>query len=104
VQIIASVDAGGRSTSQHSQLGAARAHPRSTWWWPPAHTSRPVIIRGFRAGHTVGLSASAADARQPMRGLNLLLRRSPDASPGSWTALTSCRGSASCNVRKALVC
>ena len=50
------------------------------------------------------LSAGAADARQPMRGLNLLRRRSPDASPGSWTALTSCRGSASCNVRKALVC
>ena len=39
-----------------------------------------------------------------MRGLNLLLRRPPDASPRSWTALTSCRGSASCNVRKALVC
>jgi len=105
VQIIASVDAGGRSTSQHSQLGRSSSTPQvylmMTTGTPAALASSFVGSARFPGR---ALSAGAADVRQPMRGLNLLLRRPPDASPGSWTALTSCRGSASCNVRKALVC
>ena len=75
---------------------SSRSSTKHTRECPGGPGSAPVTRSG-----AVG---RCADVRQPMRGLNLLLRRPPDASPRSWTALTSCRGSASCNVRKALVC
>ena len=54
VQIIASVDAGGRSTSQHSQLGRSSSTPQVYLMMTAGTPSRRVIIRRFRAGHTVG--------------------------------------------------
>jgi hypothetical protein len=78
VQIIASVDAGGRSTSQHSQLGRSSSTPQlylmmtAGTHQPPCHHSEVP-----RRSHGRALSASAADVRQPMRGLYLLLRHPP---------------------------
>ena len=82
-------DAGGRSTSQHSQLGRSSSTPQvylmmtAGTHQPPCHHSQVP-----RRLHGRALSASAADARQPMRGLNLLLRRPPRCFAHSRTALT----------------
>jgi hypothetical protein len=75
VQIIASVEAGGRSTLQHSQSGRSSSTSQvylmmtvGTHQPPCHHSSVP------RRSHGRALSAGAADVRRPMRGLNLLLR------------------------------
>jgi hypothetical protein len=75
VQIIASVDAGGRSTSQHSQLGRSSSTPQVYLMMTTGTQQR--LCHHSRRSHGRALSASAADGRQPMRGLNLLLRRPP---------------------------
>ena len=83
MQIIASLDAGGRSTSQHSQLGRSSSTPQvylmmtTGTHQPPWHHSEVP-----RRSHGRALSAVAADARQPMRGLNLPLRRPPREKSG----------------------
>jgi hypothetical protein len=93
VQIIASGEAGGRSTSQHSQLGRSSSTPQ-VYLMMTVGTHQPPCHHSYvpRRSHGRALSAGAADVRQPMRGLDLLLRR--DASPRSRTALIFCRGSA----------
>jgi len=70
VQIIASVDAGGRSTSQHSQLGRSSSTPQ-VYLIMTAGTHQPPCLHSWvpRRSHGRALSAGAADVRQPMRGL-----------------------------------
>ena len=105
VQIIASVDAGGRSTSQHSQLGRSSSTPQ-VYLMMTAGTPQPrsSFIGSAPRPYGQALSASAADVPQPMRGLNLVLGVRRDALPHSRKALTVRPGSESSKGRKALVC
>ncbi|HYJ56126.1 MAG TPA: hypothetical protein VEX40_11550 [Mycobacterium sp.] len=89
MQIIASVDPGGRSTSQHSQLGRSSSTPQVYLMMTAATSAAPVIIRRFRASHTVGRCRQVplTYARRCEDGICCGVRR--DASPHGRTALTS---------------